>query len=96
MFFVVTKDKTFEKEFTELIAEAVKMAMQESVSNKSSALNLYTREEAAKMLSVDLSTLHSWVNKGFIASYGIGSRRYFKESDILEALVKIESKVKLK
>ncbi|MCR9154774.1 MAG: helix-turn-helix domain-containing protein [Bacteroidetes bacterium] len=45
-----------------------------------------TRAEVAKMLQIDLSTLHSWVKKGKLKSYGIGHRVYFKRSEIETAL----------
>lgn len=45
-----------------------------------------TRAEVAKMLQIDLSTLHSWVKKGKLKSYGIGHRVYFKRSEVETAL----------
>ena len=41
-----------------------------------------TRSEVAKLLSCDLSTLHNWVKKGKLVTYGIGNRIYFRRSDI--------------
>ena len=48
---------------------------------------LLTRNETAEYLKIDTSTLWSWTNKGKIKCYGIGSRRYYKKSDIDKALV---------
>ncbi|MEE1897972.1 helix-turn-helix domain-containing protein [Flavobacterium rakeshii] len=53
---------------------------------------LLTREEACKLLSVDQSTLWSWTKKGKITAYGIGHRRYYKRSELLEALSSIKFK----
>ena len=49
--------------------------------------DLLTREEAAEFLKINLSTLWSWQQKGRIKAYGIsGHRRYYKRSELLEAL----------
>lgn len=47
---------------------------------------LLTREETCKFLKIDSSTLWSWTNKGKVKAYGIGSRRYYKKSELLENL----------
>lgn len=48
---------------------------------------LLTRNEVSELLKCDLSTLHNWVKKGKLTPYGIGSRIYFKRTDIENALV---------
>ncbi len=50
---------------------------------------LLTRNEVAAMLKVDLSTIHKWCVKGKLIPLGIGSRVYFRRSDIEAALVPI-------
>jgi excisionase family DNA binding protein len=50
-----------------------------------------TREQTAKRFNVDLSTLHRWTKQGKIVAHAIGSRIYYKESSIQEALVKLEA-----
>lgn len=47
---------------------------------------LLTREQTAKLLQVNLSTLWHWERKGKIKSFGIGNRRYYKRNEILESL----------
>ena len=47
---------------------------------------LLTREQTAKLLQVNLSTLWHWERKGKIQSFGIGNRRYYKRNEILESL----------
>ncbi len=49
---------------------------------------LLTRDEAAKLLKINISTLYNWTRKGKIPSYGIGYRVYYKRSEILNSLVK--------
>jgi len=48
---------------------------------------ILTREQVADMLDINLSTLWHWQCKGKIKAYGIsGSRRYYKRSEIIEAM----------
>ncbi|MBT8269513.1 MAG: helix-turn-helix domain-containing protein, partial [Bacteroidia bacterium] len=51
--------------------------------------DLLSRQEVARMLKIDLSTLHLWCKVGKLKKYGIGKRVYFKRSEIEEALVLI-------
>ncbi|WP_417878480.1 helix-turn-helix domain-containing protein [Vibrio sp.] len=56
------------------------------LSNLKSNDELLTREETCKFLSIDSSTLWAWTNKGKVKAYGIGNRRYYKRSELLECL----------
>ncbi len=46
-----------------------------------------TRNEVKELLKVDLSTVHNWTKRGKLKSYGIGSRVYYKRSEV-EAAIK--------
>lgn len=46
-----------------------------------------TRKETAKLLSVNLSTLHHYVKSKKFPAYGIGKRVLFKRADIEQALI---------
>jgi excisionase family DNA binding protein len=48
-----------------------------------------TRNEVAAMLKVNLSTIHIWCKNGKLIPLGIGSRVYFRRSDIEAAMVPI-------
>lgn len=48
------------------------------------------RKDVAKLLNVNLSTLHNWVQKGILKSYGIGRRVYFKRTEIEDAIVELK------
>ena len=52
---------------------------------------LFSREEASGRLKIDLSTLHRWTKQSKIVAHAVGSRVYYKESSIQEALIKINS-----
>jgi hypothetical protein len=46
-----------------------------------------TRNDVAKMLKCDLSTIHNWTKKGKLIPYGIGNRVYYKRSEVESMLV---------
>jgi hypothetical protein len=49
---------------------------------------ILTRDEACKFLSIDSSTLWAWTNKGKVITYGIGARRYYKKSELMNSLIR--------
>jgi excisionase family DNA binding protein len=57
--------------------------------NKEADDELLTREQTAEFLQVDVSTLYLWAKKGKIKPYGIGKRRYFKRSQLIESLTEV-------
>lgn len=77
-------------QLAELIDSKVSISLQNlknELLNKEANDDLLTREEAAAFLKINLSTLWSWQQKGKIKAYGItGSRRYYKRSELLEAM----------
>ena len=80
------------EEFQSLLTSSIKNILNESkFTEQSSNLlePLYTRDEAAKYLQIDLSTLNRWTKKGTIQSFGIGNRVYYKLEDIKKALIKL-------
>jgi excisionase family DNA binding protein len=48
---------------------------------------LLTREEAKNYLSISLPTLHKWTAEGILISYRLGGRVYYKQHEILKALM---------
>lgn len=50
-----------------------------------------TRQETAKYLSIDLSTLYHYTKAGKLPSYGIANRVYYKLSDIEAALIPLNN-----
>ena len=57
--------------------------------NKEADDELLTRDQTAEFLQVDVSTLYLWAKKGKIKPYGIGKRRYFKRSQLIESLTEV-------
>lgn len=82
--------QTSPKELSELIAEGVRKqieAFKNEMLAKDANDELMTREQACEFLQIDPSTLWAWQNRGKVTAYGIsGNRRYYKRSELLEAL----------
>lgn len=82
------------EQLTELITEGVRSELQilkKELLHENANDDLLTREQTAKLLHINLSTLWSWTNKGKIKAYGIsGSRRYYKRSEILQELKQLK------
>ena len=60
------------------------------LAKKESEDLLLTRDEVCKLLQIDSSTLWHWTNKGKVTAYGIGNRRYYKKSELLESLTPLK------
>ena len=65
--------------------EELKMNFEPKVPNE-----YLTRNEVAKMLKCDLSTIHNWCKTGKLNPYGIGNRIYFKRSEVEASLVALK------
>jgi hypothetical protein len=78
-----------------LISENVKSQLLDFKKNlQSNEANdeLLTRDETCKLLQIDSSTLWAWTKKGKVTCYGIANRRYYKRSEIMEALQVLKTK----
>ena len=78
-----------DEELQQLIGTSVKNGISElhkELETKNYNEELLTREETCQFLKIDSSTLWSYTNKGKVKAYGIGARRYYKRSELLECL----------
>ena len=77
-----------------LFSESLEQKFKEfskTILSKETHEEILTRDEVCKFLKIDPSTLWSWQNKGKIKAFGIcGSRRYYKRSQVLEALILVK------
>ena len=69
-----------------------KIAHLEAELAKRSIDHLHTVAETKERLKCNESTLSRWRDKGVLKAHAIGSRVYFKDSSIQEALILIKSK----
>lgn len=84
---------TTPEELVQLIQESFKNQLQDlrkELQNTSSEDELLTREETCNLLKINSSTLWTWTNKGKVKAYGIANRRYYKRSELNEALIELK------
>ena len=77
------------EQLEQLIGTSVKngiLELQKQLLDKDNSEELLTREETCNFLKIDSSTLWAWTNKGKVKAYGIGARRYYKRSELMECL----------
>lgn len=48
-----------------------------------------TPEEVCKKYKISKSTLWRWNQEGYLCHYELGGKRYYKESDIKEKMIKL-------
>ncbi len=81
--------QTSPEELTEQLAEVVKkqlLELKKQLLSEDANDELLTRKQACELLQIEQSTLWHWTNKGKVQAYGIGNRRYYKRSELIEAL----------
>lgn len=81
--------QTTPEQLAELINEGVKTQLQDfkkDLQKQEANDQLLSRAEACEFLKIEQTTLWHWTNKGKIHAYGIGNRRYYKRSELLECL----------
>ena len=77
------------EQLQQLIGTSVKngiIELQKELQTKENSEELMTREETCQFLKIDSSTLWAWTNQQKVKAYGIGARRYYKRSELLECL----------
>jgi hypothetical protein len=80
------------EQFTELMTMAFKSQLddfKESIKNQTPD-ELLTQNQTCEFLQIDNSTLWRWTNKNKVIAYGIGGRRYYKRSELLECLTPLK------
>ena len=71
------------EELADMIAEKVA----EKLSGSS---ELLSRDETCEFLNIKPTTLWEWTNKGKIQAYGIGGKRYYKKSELMDSVKKLK------
>lgn len=79
------------QELQEVITAGIQKQLEEFKKDlpKSYQLDLLSRTDVAKLLQIDLSTVHNWTKKGTLTSYGIGNRVYYKLEEVKSAIVRL-------
>lgn len=84
--------QTTESDLEYLISSSLKTQLEQikqDLSNNSNEDKILTREETAKLLGIDLSSLWRWTKSGKIKAHGIAHRVYYFLSDVHLALTPI-------
>ena len=77
------------EQLQQLIGTSVRNGIQEfqkQLQAKDNSEELLSRDETCSFLKIDSSTLWAWTNNGKVKAYGIGARRYYKRSELMECL----------
>ena len=77
-------------ELTDLITDKLLEKLEKRITvlnSKKFDEELLTREETAKLLKINTTTLWHWTKKQKLIAYGIGNRVYYKRGEVMNALV---------
>lgn len=75
----------FETKVLKLIVE-LGIKMDQILKDQKDPEEVFSRKEAAKFLGITLVTLRDWTKRGLLKSGNIGSRVFYKKSDLLKAI----------
>lgn len=81
---VQIQDVTYEKLLKDLYA--LNSQSHELHQPKKDDEELLTRADVCELFGVSLPTVHSWDNAGILKKYKIGTRTYFKRSEVMKSL----------
>ncbi|MEZ4839362.1 helix-turn-helix domain-containing protein [Flavobacterium sp.] len=81
------------QDLKDIINTSVKKQMDDALEVLKGEKNeiLLTREETFRFLKVDSTTLWYWTKQGKLKCYGIGNKRYYKKSEVVECLTLLKS-----
>lgn len=79
------------EEFAEILKKMLieTLKLEDFQAKKTAFDPLLTREEAATLLKITLPTLNTWTKQNVLKSHRIESRIYYKHSELMSALKKI-------
>ena len=72
-----------------LLQQLILEALEEFKKKESFKEEYLTRKEVAKLCKVSISTVSNWKNEVVLNAYGLGSRVYYKRSEIDKQMLKI-------
>lgn len=76
------------EELSKLIAVEVQKLQNQKTTAPNPADDLITPKEACEILQCTSVTLWRWEKKGRVTPYGIGGKKFFKRSELLQSIVK--------
>lgn len=76
------------EELSKLIAVEVQKLQNQKNTAPNPTDDLITPKEACEILQCTSVTLWRWEKKGRVTPYGIGGKKFFKRSELLQSIVK--------
>lgn len=77
-------------QFLEAVQEIVRTEVNKALlESQPKTQKYYTKAEAAEKLNICLASIHLWTKQGKIKAHKVGSRVLYKESDLEDALIKV-------
>lgn len=76
------------EELKELIQDCINLEITKISNLSQGPSDLIKAKEACDFLQVSKVTLYNWMKDGLISGYYLGSRLYFKKSELVESLSK--------
>ena len=73
-------------ELKEVIQGCVAEAIKKDVEAPQESSDLIKTKEACELLKITKPTLYSWMEQKFINGYYLGSRLFFKKSELLNSI----------
>ena len=79
------------QDLEDLIRICIRAELKEMTNNNENA-DLMKANEVCEYLRISKVTLFNWLRQGKIIGYHLGTRLFFKRTDVDKALIKVETK----
>lgn len=92
---IILTPKQIQSYFDDLI-QKMESVLQDSSKTQAASKEWLTSKEVCDLLKISYTTLHDWSNKGLLKKHKMGKRMRFRHDEVLESLLRIESKSRKK
>ncbi|MGB4837648.1 MAG: helix-turn-helix domain-containing protein [Saprospiraceae bacterium] len=89
----VTREQ-LKNELRDELLSAIKLLLSESSKKDLYAKEWLNSKETESFLKISSVTRWNWTNSGILKSYKIGNRLRYRKDEVLQALMKVESKIR--
>ncbi len=89
----VTREQ-LKNELRDELLSAIKLLLSENSKKDLFAKEWLNSKETEFLLKISSVTRWNWTNSGILKSYKIGNRLRYRKDEVLQALIKIESKIR--
>jgi hypothetical protein len=87
--FVQISKEEFSKDVVKRLEDKFFSKIKDYLKPKEQTVYL-TRKEVAKMLKIDISSVHNWSKRGILKPYQIGYRVYYKLAEVENSIVELK------